>query len=211
MLEDRAIEIARWALEELGEGGIGKHVGVAGVGRNVATHRFAADVPGYPGWEWHVVVACAQGSRDVTVNEVALVPGGDALKAPEWVPYEERLRPGDLGPGDLMPPLPGDERLDDDGSLTPKGLQFAKDRWRTGDFGPNSEMAAAAALQCRTCAFLVPVGPEIGPNYGVCVNEYSADGRVVHATYGCGAHSKTQVESEATPAETPFDDEKPVF
>ncbi|MDK7055521.1 DUF3027 domain-containing protein, partial [Escherichia coli] len=80
----------------------------------VAVHRFAADLPGYRGWEWHVVVACAPGTQQATVSEVALVPGETALQAPEWVPYEERLRPGDLGPRDLLPAAVGDERLDGD-------------------------------------------------------------------------------------------------
>ncbi|MFC2584582.1 MAG: DUF3027 domain-containing protein, partial [Lachnoanaerobaculum saburreum] len=25
------------------------------------------------------------------------------MKAPEWVPYQQRIQPGDLGPGDIMP------------------------------------------------------------------------------------------------------------
>ena len=211
LLDERAIAVAREALAELGDEGIGKHVGVTGVGRNVATHRFAAQVPGYPGWEWQAVVACAEGSDRVTVNEVALVPGGGALQPPEWVPYAERLRPGDLGPGDLLPPEPYDERLDEDGNLTTAGLKQAQDRWRTGAFGPNSEMAAEAPLQCKTCAFWVQAGQPLGPYFGACVNEYSADGRVVHATYGCGAHSKTKVDSDLLAADAAFDDEKPVF
>ena len=40
-----------------------------------------------------------------------LLPGADALLAPEWVPWSERLRPGDLGVGDLLPTAPDDDRL----------------------------------------------------------------------------------------------------
>ena len=239
LLGKRAVGIARTALEELGEGEIGEHVGVAAMGPNVATHRFAADLPGYPGWEWNAVLACASGSTYVTVNEVALVPApnGDALQAPEWIPYSDRVRPGDLGPGDLMPPAPDDERLVDDpedpravdmsvvegadltgrrNHLTVAGLREATDRWRTGQFGPTSEFAEKAQLRCRTCAFFVPVGAPIGPNFGVCANEFSADGVLVHATYGCGAHSQTQVEETddtgaAQVAEVIYDDERPIF
>ncbi|WKE51586.1 DUF3027 domain-containing protein [Corynebacterium tuberculostearicum] len=204
LIDSRAVRIAREALDEVGEGGVGKHIGVAGMGRNVATHRFEAEMPGYPGWEWQAVLACAEGSRYVTVNEVALVPGGEALQPPEWVPYEDRVRPGDLGPGDLMPPAVDDSRLDGD-KLSKSGLEDAKKRWRT-EFGPNTDMAAKARLQCRTCAFYV----QLLDNYGVCANEYSADGRVVHSRYGCGAHSQTRVREEKTP-EVAFDDEKPIF
>lgn len=206
LLNKTAVRIARAAVEEVGEGSVGKHRGVAGLGRNVATHRFEADMPGYPGWEWQAVVACAEGSRFITVNEVALVPGQQALQAPEWVPYNERVRPGDLGPGDLMPPAPYDERLED-GKLSVKGLDEAKKRWRTGSFGPNTEMAAQAPLQCKTCAFYL----ELMDNFGVCANEFSADGRVVHASYGCGAHSETKIREEGSVTETAFDDEKPIY
>ena len=54
---------AKLALEEIADGEeIGDHIGVTGLGENVATHRFAAHVPGYTGWEWNAVVACATGS-----------------------------------------------------------------------------------------------------------------------------------------------------
>jgi hypothetical protein len=41
-----------------------------------------------------------------------LLPGPDAVLAPEWVPWSERLRPGDLGTGDLLPTEPDDLRLE---------------------------------------------------------------------------------------------------
>ena len=40
-----------------------------------------------------------------------LLPGPGALLAPDWVPWHDRLRPGDLGVGDLLPASPDDERL----------------------------------------------------------------------------------------------------
>ncbi|AGF71826.1 DUF3027 domain-containing protein [Corynebacterium halotolerans] len=227
LLDAHAVDVARAALEELDEGGVGEHIGVQALGHNVATHRFAADVPGYSGWEWNAVLACASGSRYVTVNEVALVPAptGEALQAPAWVPWADRIRPGDLGPGDLMPPAPDDERLTDDPRdavptegretkrmLSRRGLQEALQRWRTGDFGPTSEFAEKATLHCATCAFYLPAGAPVGKNFGVCVNEFSADGHVVHATYGCGAHSDTPADlivDEDGP--TAFDDERPIF
>lgn len=227
LLDARAVDVARAALEELGEGAVGEHVGVQALGRNVATHRFAADVPGYSGWEWNAVLACASGSRHVTVNEVALVPAptGEALQAPEWVPWVDRILPGDLGPGDVMPPAPDDERLTDDPReaavvkgrdtkrlLSRRGLDDALRRWRTGDFGPTSEFAEKATLHCSSCAFYLPVGEPAGANFGVCANEFSADGHVVHATYGCGAHSDTPADTildEDTP--DAFDDERPIF
>ena len=103
-----------------------------------------------------------------------------------------------------MPPAIDDERLNGD-ELSAKGLADAKHRWQE-EYGPTSEMAAKAHLQCRTCAFYM----QFMDNFGVCANEYSADGRVVHARYGCGAHSQTRVSEEKAPAAA-FDDEKPIY
>jgi hypothetical protein len=43
--------------------------------------------------------------------------------------------------------------------------------------------------------------------FGVCANEYAADGHVVDAEYGCGAHSDTPAQKGAgSPQFDPFDD-----
>jgi len=47
----------------------------------------------------------------VTVSESLLLPGPDSLLAPDWVPWRDRVRPGDLGVGDLLPAQPDDDRL----------------------------------------------------------------------------------------------------
>ncbi len=222
LLSKVAIGVARSALEELGEGEVGQHIGVSNIGRNFATHRFAAHVPGYTGWEWNAVVACAEGSRWVTVSELALVPGGEALKAPDWVPYHERVQPGDLGPGDLMPPRTDDPRLTrrtEDAIvekqkahggyfLSAAGLTVAADRWQAGVHGPKSPYAQKAKLNCVTCAFFIPLVEPVGQRFGVCANEFSADGEVVTVDYGCGAHSETPPSDPlGNPQAQAFDDE----
>ena len=77
----------------------------------MVTHYFAADLPGYAGWRWAVTVARASRSKAVTVDEVVLLPGEGALLPPEWVPWSERLLPGDLGVGDVVPTPADDDRL----------------------------------------------------------------------------------------------------
>ncbi len=195
MLGDHAVDVARAAIEDMDEGPAGDHAGVAITHPGVAVHSFAADLPGYRGWEWHVVLACAPDTEHITVSEVALVPGAKALRAPEWVPYEERLRPGDLGPRDLLPPTVDDPRLTEgdaaDRALSDAGLRETASRWRDGDTGPNGEFAEEALLHCGTCAFMVPLTGRLGSEYGACVNEWAFDGDVVHVDHGCGAHSAT--------------------
>ncbi|MBN9620838.1 MAG: DUF3027 domain-containing protein, partial [Actinobacteria bacterium] len=107
-----AVELAREAAVAAGGPSVGDHLGVRAEGDRVATHAFAADLPGYVGWYWAVTVARASRARVATVDEVVLLPGDGALLAPSWVPWQERVRPGDLSPGDLLPPpAPDDPRL----------------------------------------------------------------------------------------------------
>lgn len=66
-----------------------------------AGHRVEADgvvsllfenaMPGYPGWYWTVSLAVVDG-EEPTVLEAELLPGDDALLAPEWVPWSVRLK-----------------------------------------------------------------------------------------------------------------------
>ncbi|CAL9495961.1 putative protein [Streptomyces sp. enrichment culture] len=108
-----ALDLARSAAEEAAAPGVvGEHVGLVSEGDRVVTHFFECKELGYRGWRWAVTVARASRARIVTVDEAVLLPGPDALLAPEWVPWSERLRPGDLGPGDLLPTDAEDLRLE---------------------------------------------------------------------------------------------------
>src|SRR5699024_1302456 len=51
---------------------------------------------------------------------------------------------------------------------------------------------------CGTCGFLVPIAGSLGAMFGICANEFSADGQVVHLQYGCGAHSEVQLKTDTT-------------
>ncbi|MFE5816717.1 DUF3027 domain-containing protein [Streptomyces sp. NPDC056479] len=108
-----AVDLARSAAEEAAAPGVvGEHAGLASEGDRVVTHFFECKELGYRGWRWAVTVARASRAKVVTLDEVVLLPGSDALLAPEWVPWSERLRPGDMGPGDLLPTDAEDLRLE---------------------------------------------------------------------------------------------------
>ena len=117
VLADGAKDAARAALvEQVGADVVGDHdeavvetVDVDAGG--VATHNFTCTQAGYPGWRWAVTVAQAADADGVTVDEVVLLPGPDAIIAPAWVPWRERIRPGDLSPGDVLPVEEDDPRL----------------------------------------------------------------------------------------------------
>lgn len=106
-----AVDLARTVAIEVGEDCVGEYLGAQADGDRIVTHVFATSLPGYTGWHWAVTLARAPRAKAITVDEVVLLPGEGALLAPQWVPWSERLRPGDLGPGDLVPAIPDDPRL----------------------------------------------------------------------------------------------------
>ena len=107
-----AVDLARAAVTEVvGADRVGEHVEAHAEGERMVTHLFASQDPAYSGWRWAVTVVRAPRAKAVTVSETVLLPGPAALLAPDWVPWQDRLRPGDLGVGDLLPAPPDDERL----------------------------------------------------------------------------------------------------
>ncbi|MFD9317162.1 DUF3027 domain-containing protein [Streptomyces sp. NPDC060053] len=108
-----AVDLARAAAEEAAAPGVvGEHAGLVSEGDRVVTHYFECKELGYRGWRWAATVARASRAKAVTLDEVVLLPGPDAVLAPEWVPWSDRLRPGDMGPGDLLPTDAEDLRLE---------------------------------------------------------------------------------------------------
>ncbi|PRW62964.1 DUF3027 domain-containing protein [Actinopolyspora mortivallis] len=230
-----AVEIARSAAEEEAAGNgpydspalvmeaegpaVGEHVCVEYESDHSVTHYFRTNYRGYVGWRWAVTVATSGREHPVTVSEVVLLPGPQALVAPDWVPWSERIRPGDLGAGDLLPSGQDDPRLapgtppgDDpvaelayeveagrDRVLSKQGRLEAAERWYQGEFGPDTETARLAPGPCGSCGFFLPLSGSMRAAFGVCANAVSpADGRVVHVEFGCGAHSEAEVDTSST-------------
>lgn len=225
-----AVDLARGAAQEVADRPelVGDHLGLVVEGERLVTHRFATTAPGYRGWHWAVTVARVPRGRTATVCEVHLLPGDDALLGPAWVPWAERLRPGDLGPGDVLPYLADDERLDQgyeatgdadadelaifelglgrERVISPVGRSEAAQRWYAGSHGPMAPQALAASAPCSTCGFLLLMAGSLRTEFGVCANEWSPDdGRVVSMDHGCGAHSQTDV----TPGPSDWPDAPP--
>jgi len=229
-----AVDLARAAAEEVAEPGtVGEHLAATAEGDRIVTHTFAASLPGYRGWQWSVTVTRASRAKNVTVNEVCLLPGEEALRPPGWLPWSERIAPGDLGTQDTLPrkdddPLlePGYEATGDEEAdrvalwelglgrvrvLSLLGRDEAATRWYAGDRGPRSEVAEHAKAPCSTCGFFVQLAGPLRQVFGVCASEWSPeDGRVVSADHGCGAHSETDVENEVeAPSTMVVDDLSP--
>jgi hypothetical protein len=214
-----ATGIARSGLTGVDPDHVGEHLQAIAEGERVVTHLFESKLPGYRGWHWAVTVARVPRSRHVTVCETALLPGPDALLAPEWVPWHDRLRAGDVGVGDLLPTAADDERLapgyvrsDDPGVeetcwelglgrervMSREGRADAAQRWYDGERGPGAPVSVAAprTARCGTCGFYLPLAGSLRQAFGVCGNVYAIDdAQVVSVDHGCGAHSQVLVDT----------------
>ena len=207
---------------------VGEHRGHLVEGDRLLTHLFEALRPGYRGWHWSVTVTRVPRSKVVTVDEVVLLPGPQAVIAPPWVPWSERVRPDDLGPGDLVPVEEDDPRLvpgwlAGDPAVEPlaqdsavrsvatevglgrsrvlslEGRDAAAERWDDSLRGPDSKIAEAAPGRCISCGFLTRMAGPLGTLFGVCANgNVGDDGSVVSFDHGCGGHSDVVVQVSST-------------
>ena len=207
-----AIDLAREAaLASSGTHAVGEHLGVIAEADRVVTHLFECTHPGYHGWRWNVTLVRAARAKVPTVNEVALMPGEEALLAPAWVPWADRISADDVTPGMLMPTPPDDERLEPgftggdratdrdpaeaaqtrvvvaelglgrERVLSPYGRGETAERWLAGDGGPHNPMTKQAPGPCVTCGYFIRLQGSLGTIFGACANEMSPSDGLVVA------------------------------
>lgn len=214
-----AIEAARTALGQITEPvSVGPYAASRQLDKRLITHLFECNLAGYRGWRWAVTMTRPPRGRTATICELELLPGEDALLAPAWVPWADRLQPGDASRSDRLPRRETDERLEpgweatgEDGDtvaldeldlgrarvLSAEGYRRAAQRWYDGDHGPDADGVRKAHATCATCGFLVPMSGRLRNTFGVCANEWAVDdGRVVSLDHGCGAHSETDLPDQ---------------
>jgi DUF3027 family protein len=228
-----AVDLAREALADIDPADVGEHLQAVAEGERLVTHLFDCTLAGYRGWRWAVTVTRVSRSKHVTICETVLLPGPDALLPPSWLPWQERLQPGDLGVGDLLLTPADDDRLvpgyvfSDDPAveetawelglgrprvMSREGRQETAERWYDGDHGPEAAISLAAprAARCGSCGFYLPLAGAMRTAFGVCGNIYAPDdGRAVSVDHGCGAHSEALLGSADAPVEelpTIYDD-----
>ena len=183
----------------------------------------------YPGWRWAITVARVPRGKVATVCETNLVPGEGALLSPEWLPYAERLAPGDLGAGDVLPTRRR-TRTSSPGSRRP--ATRTSTRWPCGSSGSaasacsrrRGEAAAQrwyegeAALTRRSPRRAPPPARRVASStrWQVhCALFRRVRQRVVTQRrsrrgldHGCGAHSEVDVDRhEPVPSAEPLVDE----
>lgn len=83
------------------------------LGDHVTDFRFVCLRKGYEGWQWAVTLYHDVELDSWSVNESTLVPTGDSLLAPAWVPWKDRLEAADLSVTDSLGTDPDDPRMED--------------------------------------------------------------------------------------------------
>ncbi|XAS76348.1 DUF3027 domain-containing protein [Dermatophilaceae bacterium Sec6.4] len=213
-----AVQVARTAAESISSAAdVGEHLGAVMLDERLAMHQFACDRKGYAGWHWSISLARAPRAKVATVCETNLLPGDGSILSPDWLPYADRLAPGDIGAGDVTPYVQddpyleagfeatGDEDVDEVGFfelglgrprvLSAQGRADAAARWYDGGHGPGADIAQKAPAHCASCGFFVPMAGALRQMFGVCANAWSpSDGTVVSLDHGCGAHSEADLE-----------------
>ena len=217
-----ALDMAKQAvIEDAGKREyVGEFYSIDSDEERIATYLFEAKLPGYDGWRWAVTVAKVDEQSAPTICDVVLLPGTKALLAPNWIPYSQRIQPGDLGVGDVVPTAADDERLTQGYAALPEdeelditqlfefglgrarvlsviGRDAASKRWYEGDRGPKTPIARSAPKPCQSCGFFIPIAGSLRTTFGVCSNAISPeDARVVSFDHGCGAHSEALIKAE---------------
>ncbi len=95
------------------DGQVGDFVEAIDLGDNVTDFRFETCIRGYEGWQWSVTLYRDAELDHWTVNESSLVPTDKALRPPEWIPWKDRLEPGDLAVTDSIGTDPDDPRMEE--------------------------------------------------------------------------------------------------
>ena len=223
-----AEEFARAVAVELSDAdSVGAFVESVRESDQVTTYYFECKLDGYPSWRWAITLSDI--GDGPTVDEAVLLPATDAIIAPQWLPYRDRIQSGDLSPGDILPADEDDDRLvpgyfagEDDVDtamkkivqdevglgrarvLSVEGRDQAAERWYAGDGGPSVPLAQSAPAKCGRCGFLVRIEGPLNTMFGVCANAMANDdGRVVSLDHGCGAHSEAQLRRKQLPPPLP--------
>lgn len=84
-------ELATQALAELPAGSYGDFVDEKEIEKGAIDVRFKCLMRGYEGWHWVITLTQVDKRKPAMIAETNLMAGEDAVLAPDWVPWAERL------------------------------------------------------------------------------------------------------------------------
>ncbi|WP_297084848.1 DUF3027 domain-containing protein [uncultured Demequina sp.] len=228
-----AVDLARDAAVEAADGAdlVGDHLSATSVSDRLVTHLFACTLPGYRGWVWSVTLSRAPRGKEAAICEAHLVAADDALLSPPWVPWAERVQPGDIKPGMAVPRFDPDPRLEPGYTVTdaedeeavaiwelglgrervlgPLGRDEAAERWTARAQEIGSTSADGSSTTGAVGEFVIPLAGSMRLHFGVCANKWCPfDGTVVPVDHECHGQPQSAPERSAAlwPANNPVFD-----
>ncbi|WP_084039271.1 DUF3027 domain-containing protein [Demequina sp. NBRC 110053] len=229
----KAIDVAREAAIEVAGSGdaVGDHLSAHGDSDRLLTHLFACSLPGYRGWVWSVTLSRAPRGKEAAVCEAHLVAADDALLSPPWVPWAERVQPGDIKPGMAVPRFDPDPRLEPGYTVTdsdehdavaiwelglgrervlgPLGRDEAAERWTARSQESGSASRDSSTPVEAVGEFVIPLAGSMRLHFGVCANKWCPfDGTVVPLDHACDGQSQSTPERSSSlwPVDNPVFD-----
>ena len=89
---NKNLALANEALAEFSDGSFSDLISEAEISKGVTEFRYGCTKRGSEGWHWVVTLTQPDGRKPATISEITLMAGPDALLAPEWIPWSERLK-----------------------------------------------------------------------------------------------------------------------
>ncbi|KAB5605898.1 DUF3027 domain-containing protein [Bifidobacterium jacchi] len=183
------------AVESADEPGqVGEFAQAIELGNGVTDFRFDCLAQGYEGWQWSVTLYHDVEVGRWTVNESSLLPTDKALRPPAWIPWKDRLEPGDLAVTDSIGTDPDDPRIED--GVSPESAEAALHKAESEDSErAESEHAAQSAESAASAAPNVAVAADAS----VSTDADDPAAEVAAAAAVAGAADPTVADASAAP------------
>lgn len=146
-----AIDIGKTALYEITEFNfVGDFHEAVAEDDEIFSLRFVSNSPGFRDWWWTVTMTQVVGAEAPTVLECGLLPGEDALLAPEWVPWAKRLARFRATHDSHGNPLPeADAATEEETTAAPRMRTRKRTRTRLRRRGESNTPAADAGTEAE--------------------------------------------------------------
>jgi hypothetical protein len=125
-------KLAEKVVKEANPDAVGAFLGHLEEEPHLSSYRFEAKLKGYLGWEWQVVIYQAKKTAPATISEVVLIPGENAIVAPNWVPWSDRraeldrVKADESAAADLEPAEDSQTDSEDAGERPPVGKRIRR-------------------------------------------------------------------------------------
>ncbi|KAB1643124.1 DUF3027 domain-containing protein [Gulosibacter chungangensis] len=198
-----AIEIGKTALYEITEFNfVGDFHEAVAEDDEIFSLRFVSHSPGFRDWWWTVTMTQVAGAEAPTVLECGLLPGEDALLAPEWVPWAKRLARFRATHDSHGNPLPeADAATEEEAPAAPRMRTRKRTRTRLRRRGESNNTAADSGTEAEASTdgtASSDAAAEAGASEAVQAGEALHASEAVHASEAARTNEAEAAADRAT-------------